>query len=172
MITPLLTALVTSLASKVGGVFETLQSGAGIYQDALKNVPDLSASPLAMSFGFVKALDPFSDGSALQIVMSALIELVQKIVGSFLYGCDVFDDEGCGDLPSVRNDVLPIRERRDGTIYMASGCDSEFEGELAFYQPALDIVEKLLENASDVSCLYVSISQGNMLTFMLKKSGV
>lgn len=34
---------------------------------------------------------------------------------------------------------------------MASGCDSEFEGELVFYKPVLDIIEKLLDGASEVS---------------------
>lgn len=51
----------------------------------------------------------------------------------------------------VLTKVLPIRENRDGEIYMASGCDSEFEGELVFYKPVLDIIEKLLDGASEVS---------------------
>jgi hypothetical protein len=59
-----------------------------------------------------------------------------------LYGGD---DTTCnGTLPSSANKVLPIAETRDGKIYMNSGCDSNFEGELEWYKPALKILNKLL----------------------------
>lgn len=40
---------------------------------------------------------------------------------------------------------------------MGSGCDSEFEGELAWYTPAFDIVDKLLDAAGDVVIEFLNI---------------
>eukprot|EP00804_Cyclotella_cryptica_P027852 CCRYP_020589-RB/>CCRYP_020589-RB protein AED:0.30 eAED:0.30 QI:0/0.66/0.5/1/0.66/0.75/4/244/451 len=103
-----------------------------------------------MSFGFVQAFDPWSAGGVLQTVMGAIVDIFQTIVGFFLYGCDI-SVPGCGDLPSLRNEVLPIN------IHMGSGCDSEFEGELAWYTPAFDIIDKLLDAAGDAVIEFLNI---------------
>lgn len=79
-----------------------------VYFNALEDLTNPENSPLLMSFGFVEAFDPWSDGGVLQTVMSAIVDIFQTIVGFFLYGCDINDDD-CGDLPSLRNEVLPIK---------------------------------------------------------------
>ena len=128
-----------------------------LYQDALEGVTDLASSPLLMSFGFISSFDPWSENGALKMVMSAIVEIFQTIVGFFLFGCDVFDDSCAGELPSVRNNVLPIKETRNGSIHMTSGCDSEFEGELAWYKPAFDIIDNLLQAAGDAVIEFINI---------------
>lgn len=94
----------------------------------------------------------------MKVVMGAIVDIFQIIVGYFLYGCNVTDQANCsGDLPSLRNQVLPIKQRRNGDIFMGSGCDSEFEGELAFYAPAFAIVDKLLDAAGDAVIEFLNI---------------
>lgn len=90
-----------------GSVFQTVLDNT-IYSDALEDLVDPMTSPLLMSFGFVQAFDPWSEGGVLQIVMGAIVDIFQTIVGFFLYGCDIREVD-CGDLPSLRNEVLPIK---------------------------------------------------------------
>lgn len=74
--------------------------------------------PLALPLTFVRALDPFADDGPFRPVLEELLNFFQEVVGLFIFG-----DEDI-ELPSQRNEVLNLKERRDGTIYLASGCDS------------------------------------------------
>ena len=53
-------------------VFQTVLSNT-IYSNALADLVDPMTSPLLMSFGFVQAFDPWSEGGVLQIVMGAIV---------------------------------------------------------------------------------------------------
>lgn len=54
-----------------------------IYEAALDGI-NLAASPLMMSFGFVKSFDPWSGPT--KVVMGALVDIFQTIVGkSYLF---------------------------------------------------------------------------------------
>lgn len=137
---------------QLGGSFQSVLSNP-IYQGTFGSVATgfFNNSPLLMAFGFVQEFDAWTTNSALSVVMDAVVNLFQIMVGYFLFGCDVTDPQNCnGVLPSFKDKVLPIKEDRDGNIYMASGCDSEFEGELLWYGPAFDIIDKLIDAASDV----------------------
>ena len=55
------------------------------------------------------------------------------MAAKFIFGCDsdnFADDQGFQDcldqLPSLKNEVLPIHEDKNGDVYMNSGCDSNF----------------------------------------------
>lgn len=110
LLEPLVTEIVSALASLGGSdsVFQKVIDN-NVYSNALKDLVDPESSPLLMSFGFVEAFDPWSDGGVLQTVMSAIVEIFQTIVGFFLYGCDINDDDCKGVLPSLQNEVLPIK---------------------------------------------------------------
>ena len=102
----MLTAIVNALVSAVGedSVFKEVQDDP-LYKGAMDAIGVfLPSSPLLMAFGFVKATDPW--GGVLKDVMAAIVEIFQRISGTFLYGCDVFADPACGDLPSLWNQVL------------------------------------------------------------------
>jgi hypothetical protein len=87
--------IVSGLASLggSGSVFQKVLDNT-IYSDALADI-NPSESPLLMSFGFVQAFDPWTEGGFLHVVMSAIVDIFQTIVGFFLYGCDINDDD-CG----------------------------------------------------------------------------
>jgi hypothetical protein len=73
----------------------------------------------------------------------------------FLFGVD--DGGDCnGVLPSTEP-VLPIAKTRDGVIFMNSGCNSEFEGELEWYKPAIKVLNKLLEAAGNSVIEFINI---------------
>ena len=74
--------------------------------DALKAIPGnlLPNSPLVIPFWFVKSTDPW--GCVLKDVMHGIVDFFHTILRSFLYGCDVFTEPGCEDLPSLWNTVL------------------------------------------------------------------
>ena len=121
--------LIEELVSQAGSnsAFATVTENS-IYKKAFD--VGVSNSPLSMAWGFVAVFDPFSQDSALSAVRTGMIKIAQQIVGLFLYGSDCDQDvkdanDGlCGDLPSMRNSVLPIKETRGGEIFMAAGCDS------------------------------------------------
>ena len=74
--------------------------------------------PLALPLTFIRVLDPFADGAPFRPVLEKVLELFQDVIAAFMFG------EDGGELPSKRNEVLNLKERRDGTIYLASGCDA------------------------------------------------
>lgn len=45
---------------------------------------------------------------------------------------------------------MPIKEGSDNEYYMASGCNSDFEGELEMYKPILKAVDQILDAATKV----------------------
>jgi hypothetical protein len=104
--------LVNALVDEVGGgtAFSEVQTSP-LYKGAMEalklahGADSVDTNPLLMAFGFVKETDPW--GGVLKDVMAAIVVIFQTISGTFLYGCDVFkDDPKCGDLPSLRNEVL------------------------------------------------------------------
>lgn len=132
IVTPILRTMIETLVSAAGdsSSFKTVKDN-DIYKDAFP--PGSSNSPLSMAWGFIQVCDPFSQGSALSSVRLGVIQIAYQIVGSFLHGSDCSqevkdaNDGLCGELPSMKNEVLPIKETRggeDSQIFMASGCDS------------------------------------------------
>lgn len=170
IIRPFLEVLLSGLEGALGDAQSAFSSDAlesGIYADALGGLADLGGSSLLMGFGFVGAMDPWTAGGAFQVVMSLVVDIFQVIVGFFLFGCNVTaGDPTCGVLPSQANDVLPIKETRDGLIFMGSGCDSNFEGEMLWYQPAHEILSELLNEAGKSVIEFVNIPI-NVIKFIL-----
>jgi hypothetical protein len=89
--------------------------------------------------------------------MSAVVDVFQLIIGYFIYGCDIFDDSCDGSLPSLESKDLTVSEVRAGSYHMSTGCNSEFEGEIVWYQPVHAIVTKLLDTAADSILEFINI---------------
>lgn len=132
IVTPILKTMIEKLVSAAGSsssFAKVLDND--IYKDAFPQ--EAENSPLIMPWGFIQEFDPFSQDSALSSVRLGVIHIAYQIVGAFLHGSDCSQDvkdanDGlCGELPSMKNEVLPIKETRggeDSQIFMASGCDS------------------------------------------------
>lgn len=116
-------------------------SGEGV--DALKHLlgsfirPSVEAFIERVSTGLeivdkiFEATNFYGDDGAFALVLRFLLDLFQEAAKLFLFG------ETSKPLPSEGR-ILPIRATKpdvNGTfdVYMASGCNSEFEGELKFY---------------------------------------
>lgn len=84
-------------------------------------------------FSAFGAFDPWKAAGALSFVTNLIIDAFQIIAATLAFGCtpdEISNGECQGKLPSSNNAVLPLAEDRDGAVYMTTGCDSEFEGEL------------------------------------------
>jgi hypothetical protein len=83
-------------------------------------------------------------------------QIAQSIACGFLFGINDDTGECNGELPS-QNPVLPIAKTRDGNVYMKSGCNSEFEGELEIYNTAITFLKSLLEAAGNSVIEFINI---------------
>jgi len=131
------------------GAFNTDQQGTNYDLDFAEGL-------MKIPVGFVKMLDPFQSNSFMHAILRLVIKAYQTIAGYLMFGCDV-TGENCGDLPSMVNNVLPIEEARNGEIFMNSGCDSNFEGELLFYTAIHKLAIDLFDAAGDAVIEFFNI---------------
>lgn len=61
------------------------------------------------------------------------------------FGC-TFGDNDCYDQLPSKGKVITMSEAADDRVYMSTGCDSNFEGELEYYKPVFGIIELLLDD--------------------------
>ena len=105
-------------------------------------------SALTIPFTFLSALDIFPGrvpenhasrtlnstpvGGVLSMMLELGITTLQHILSIFLFGCVNPDgsDQNCGVLPSLKNEVLKVKQTRNGDAYLSTGCDGDFEAEL------------------------------------------
>ncbi|KAL3916757.1 MAG: hypothetical protein SGILL_005033 [Bacillariaceae sp.] len=118
--------------------------------DASKQLPDDTFDSIA---GFLKpfftVLDPLSEVSLLGNFRRFQIRAAQEIASLFLFGrCEAGTE--CPDLPSRTNEVIGLQKTRDGKMYLKSGCDSNFEGEILFTMFAFDLIETMIDTVMDI----------------------
>ena len=86
-------------------------------------------------------------------------QIAQSFACGFLFGLN--DSGDCnGVLPSddtIANPVLSIAKNRDGEIFMKSGCNREFQGELQVYDTAISVIKKLLKAAGKSVIEFINI---------------
>ncbi|KAL3920761.1 MAG: hypothetical protein SGILL_003093 [Bacillariaceae sp.] len=76
---------------------------------------------------------------------------MQKVTSLFLFNCisqEIDPEQGtsdCPGLPSYQNQVIGLQSAPDGKLYLKSGCDSNFEGEVLFSMFALDFLEQIID---------------------------
>lgn len=121
------------LRPAVSAVLEAISSGFEV------------ASKVSLASRFFKLTNFWDDDGPFSTLLEGLVDIFQVTAALILFG-DSDDLET--KLPS-NSRVLPIQQTRSGDVYMASGCDSNFEGELEFYGQIEDVIIKTLTALSE-----------------------
>lgn len=138
-----------NLFDQIKGGFELLNGANGFF--ASNGMDDANQEalegPVGMAFSFIKALDPWSSGDDYPFakIKDILIDIFQGAVATLAFGCS-FGDTACYDQLPSKGKVITMSEASDGKVYMSTGCDSNFEGELEYYKPVFGIIEMLLDD--------------------------
>jgi hypothetical protein len=84
-------------------------------------------------------------------LLEGLVEIFQLGAAVFLFGSQGLSVSDTIDQLPSRGRVLPIRETSDNPpkVFMASGCDSNFEGELVFYGQIEGVIIDTLKSLSE-----------------------
>ena len=114
----------------------------------------LTGSYVSQVLGWFETLDPFpsveAENKGMAILLNVIVDIFQIVVSYLLFGCSDIHDGDCEDvLPSRRNQVLSLKEARDGNIYHCTGCDPTFEGEIVYYGAVHGLLSKLFEAFKD-----------------------
>ena len=105
------------------------------------------ATGLEVVDSMFNATNFYGDDGAFAALLGLLLGLFQDAAKLFLFG------DTSMSLPSAGR-ILPIRATKPDSegsfdVYMASGCDSEFEGELQFYSHISGVLDDTLEALSN-----------------------
>lgn len=144
--------ILVNLFEQIKGGFELLNGVGGFFDANGMDSANLDAleGPVGMAFSFIKTLDPWSSGAAYPFakIKDLLIDIFQGAVATLAFGCDL-SDETCRDQLPSKGKVITMSEASDGRVYMSTGCDSNFEGELEYYKPVLEVIELLLDDTQE-----------------------
>lgn len=104
----------------------------------------------------------WDDDGPFSSLLEGLVDIFQFVAALFIFGPDDNGQTGVDDFDTTNTDyqalitrlpsngrVLPIRQTASGDVFMASGCDSNFEGELQFYKQIEDVIVKTLKALSE-----------------------
>lgn len=108
---------------------------------------EIASTGLEIIDSIFEATNFYGDDGAFAALLGLLLSLFQDAARLFLFG------NTSTSLPSEGR-ILPIRATKPDSegnfdVYMASGCDSEFEGELQFYGHISGVLDDTLDALSD-----------------------
>eukprot|EP00957_Ditylum_brightwellii_P211836 15366656-Ditylum_brightwellii.AAC.1 len=138
---------------------------------------DIEAS-LGMVFAFVKELDPFSGGLQQGLDdypffknVELFVDIFQNVVATLVFGCSLGDEECRNQLPSKGQKIITISENSEGKIFMSTGCNSNFEGEMLWYSPIFTIITELLDDVQASILEFINIPV-SLVEFLLKATSL
>jgi len=106
------------------------------------------------------------------ILMDVVIDIFQGVAAVLVFGCEgaINSPEfiACAkQLPSKDNKVITLSEDSNGDVYMSTGCDSNFEGELIWYPQIFKIIVELLKDIGKSILEFINIPV-SIVEFILK----